>query len=211
MCYFCDQMIRSLAAALSVLLLAACGAGSDGTDNNEWLHVLDSKKAAVSPNATPHEKQIYADTLAAFVQKHPTHSRGREVYQHIQLDFARELASLGRYQDAIRFYRAILSHDPQHADALNGLRDAVEHLAVSRQKLLTLEKGMSQHDVAKILGKPIPGWKVRTERRDSVIESWYYRTNEGRVAGVYFRDGELFAAEENSQARLTPLSGGAAQ
>jgi hypothetical protein len=204
-------MTRSLAAALAALLLAACGAGSDGADNSEWLHVLHSKKAAVAPNATPHEKQIYADTLAAFVQRHPTHNRGREVYQHIQLDFARELASLGRYQDAIRFYRAILTHDPQHAAALDGLRDAVEHLAVSRQKLLALEKGMSQHDVAKILGKPIPGWKVRTERRDSVIESWYYRTNDGRVAGVYFRDGELFAAEENSQARLTPLSGGVAQ
>jgi hypothetical protein len=44
-----------------------------------------------------------------------------------------------------------------------------------------------------------------------VIESWYYRTNDGRVAGVYFRDGELFAAEENSQARLTPLTGSAAR
>lgn len=210
-CYFCHQMTRSLLATLAALLLAACGAGSDGADHSEWLHVLNSKKAAISPSATAREKQVYADTLAAFVQRHPTHSRGREVYEHIQLDFARELASLGRYQDAIRFYRAILAHDPQHADALNGLRDVVEHLAVSRQKLLALEKGMSQHAVAKILGKPIPGWKVRTERRDSVIESWYYRTSDGRVAGVYFRDGELFAAEENSQARLTPLSGGAAQ
>ena len=141
------------------------------------------------------------------MQRHPTHNRAREVYTHIQLDFARELASLGRYQDSIRFYRAVLAKDPQHADALNGLRDAVDHLSVSRPKLLALEKGMSQHDVAKLLGKPIPGWIVRTERRDSLIESWYYRTSDGHVAGVYFRDGELFAAEENSQARLTPLSG----
>jgi tetratricopeptide (TPR) repeat protein len=204
-------MNRSIVAALAALLLAACGAGPDGADNGEWLRVLNSKKAANSPNASPREKQVYADSLAAFVQTHPTHNRAREVYHHIQLDFARELASLGRYQDAIRFYRAVLSSDPQQTDALDGLRDAVEHLAVSRQKLLALEKGMSEHEVAKILGKPIPGWKVRTERRDSVIESWYYRTNDGRVAGVYFRDGELFAAEENSQARLTPLSGSAAQ
>lgn len=205
-------MTRSLVAPLAaLLLLAACGAGSDSTDNGEWLSVLNSKKAAVSPNAGPREKQVYADSLAAFVQRHPTHSRAREVYTNIQLDFARELASLGRYQDAIRFYRAVLSHDPQQADALNGLREAVDRLAVSRPKLLALEKGMSQHDVAKLLGKPIPGWIVRTERRDSLIESWYYRTGDGHVAGVYFRDGELFAAEENSQARLTPLSSSATQ
>lgn len=204
-------MTRSLAASLAALLLASCGAGSDNTDNRDWLHVLHWKKAAVAPNATAREKQVYADSLAAFVQTHPTHGRAREVYQRIQLDFAKELASLGRYQDSIGFYRAVLSHDPQQSDAINGLREAVDHLAVSRPKLLALEKGMSQHDVAKLLGKPIPGWIVRTERHDSVIESWYYRTNDGRVAGVYFRDGELFAAEENSQARLTPLTGSAAR
>ena len=205
-------MTRSFVAPLAAaLLLAACGAGPDNSDNGEWLSVLNSKKAAVSPTATTREKQVYADSLAAFVQRHPTHSRAREVYTHIQLDFARELASLGRYQDSIRFYRAVLAKDPQHAEALNGLRDAVDHLSVSRQKLLALEKGMSQHDVAKLLGKPIPGWIVRTERHDSLIESWYYRTSDGHVAGVYFRDGELFAAEENSQARLTPLSSSATQ
>ena len=196
-------MTRSFATVIAALLLVSCGAGSDNADNREWLHVLHWKKAAAAPNATPEQKQVYADSLAAFVQRHPTHSRGREVYQHIQLDFARELASMGRYQDAVRFYRAVLSNDPQQSDALNGLRDAVEHLAVSHQKLLALEKGMSQKDVAKILGKPVPGWIVRTERKESVIESWYYRTSDGHVAGIYFRDGELFAAEENSQARLT--------
>jgi hypothetical protein len=82
----------------------------------------------------------------------------------------------------------------------------VDHLSVSRAKLLALQKGMSQHDVAKLLGKPIPGWSLRTERRDSVVESWYYRKSEGGIAGVYFRDGELFAAEENSQAKVVPLT-----
>ena len=65
---------------------------------------------------------------------------------------------------------------------------------------------MSQHDVAKLLGKPIPGWKVKTENRDPAIEAWYYRTIEGGVAGVYFRDGELFAAEENSHEKVAPLT-----
>jgi hypothetical protein len=197
-------MRRSL--VLFALAALGCNGLRDAADNTvEWLHVLHHKKAAVAPNATNQEKQVYADSLGAFVAKHPTHSRAREVYERIQLDFAGELASLGRYQDAIRFYRAVLVQHPGNEVAFRGLRDAVDHLAVSRSKLLTLEKGMSQREVAGILGKPIPGWTVRSERRDSTVEAWYYRKTGGGVAGVYFRDGELFAAEENSQAKLVPL------
>ncbi len=192
---------------LIALAVTACGAGNESADNSrEWLHVLRHKKAAVAPNATPQQKQVYADSLGAFVAKHPTHSRAREVYERVQLDFAHELASLGRYQDSVRFYRAVLLHDPSNADAQRGLADAVDHLAISRDKLLLLEKGMSQRQVANILGRPIPGWTARTERRDSVLEAWYYRKIDGGVAGVYFHDGELFAAEENSHARLAALN-----
>ena len=188
------------------LLGAACAASDDAGDNTrEWLHVLRHKKAAVAPNATPQQKQAYADSLGAFVQKHPTHSRAREVYRRIELDFAGELAALGRYQDAVRVYRAVLAHDAANSDARRGLADAVAHLAISRDKLLLLEKGMSQREVAHILGKPIPGWTAHAERRDSVVDAWYYRKTDGGIAGVYFRDGELMAAEENSQAKLAAM------
>ena len=91
------------------------------------------------------------------------------------------------------------------AAAQQGLSNAVEHLTVSHEKLLALQKGMSEREVAHLLGKPIPGWQIRTERPDSTIESWYYRRVDGGIAGVYFRDGALFAAEENSQAKVAPL------
>jgi len=187
------------------LIGAACGV-NDATDNaSEWIHVLNRKKAAVSPKAGPRQKQIYADSLGAFVTRYPSHSRAREVYRRVQLDFARELASLGRYQDSIRFYRAVLSDDPQNREALAGIAAAFDRLTVTRQKLLALEKGMSQRDVAHLLGKPAPGWMARTERPDCTIDAWYYRTSERGVAGVYFRDGSLFAAEESSHAKLVPL------
>lgn len=195
-----------LRVALIAVLVASCGGGKPADHSAEWLRVLEQKKAALSDRATPQQKQVYADALAAFIDRYPTHSRAREVYQYLQLDFARELVSLGRYRDAIRFYRAVLAHDPHNADAIRGITTAIDHMSVSREKLLALEKGMSQHDVVKLLGKPIPGWSVRTERRDSVVESWYYRKNDGTIAGVYFRDGELFAAEENSAARIVPLT-----
>ena len=192
-------------AVLLVILAVSCG-GSDSPDHSaEWRDVLARKKAAVAPDATPNHKQAYADSIAAFIDRNPSHSRAREVYRRIQLDFANELSSLGRYHDAIRFYRAVLAHDPRNAEAERGIAVAVDRLSVSREKLLALQKGMSERDVAHLLGKPIPGWTVRKRRRDTVIDSWYYRKNDGTVAGVYFRDGELFAAEENSQSKLAPL------
>jgi hypothetical protein len=192
--------------ALSLLALAACS-GSDSPDSAaEWQRVLQSKKAASSSNASPKEKQVYADTLGAFVKDHPSHGRGREVYHNLQLAFGEDLAAMGRHQDAIRFYRAVLSVDPANTRAQRDILAAIDHLAVSRGKLLSLEKGMTQKQVAQILGKPIPGWTARNQRRDALMEAWYYRRTDGGVAGVYFRDGELFAAEESSHAKLAPLT-----
>jgi tetratricopeptide (TPR) repeat protein len=192
--------------ALFAILLSSCGGAKTADNSAEWVRVLTRKKAAVSSMATPRQKQVYADSLAAFVTRYPTHSRAREVYHRVQLDFASELSTLGRYQDAIRFYRAVLTDDPQNREALNGLAIALDRLTVSHEKLLALEKGMSQHEVAKLLGKPIPGWTARTERPDCTIEAWYYRTTDRGVAGVYFRDGTLFAAEANSHEKVVPLT-----
>lgn len=192
---------------LAVLLLVTFCGGNDASDSAaEWRRVLDRKKGAVSPQASPGQKQAYADSLAAFLARHPSHSRAREVYRRLQLDFASELAGLGRHRDAIRFYRAVLTDDPRNAEALGGLARAIDQLAVSRQKLLALEKGMTKRQVSRLLGDPIPGWTERTERSDCVMEAWYYRTVEHGVAGVYFRDGTVIAAEENSHSRLVPLA-----
>lgn len=191
---------------LLLLVAAACGVQRDASDHAaDWLRVLRHKQAAIARNASLGQKQVYADSLGAFVQQHPGHGRARQVYQRVQLDFASELSALGRHGDAIRFYRAVLAHDPRNQEALHGFDVEAGRLAVSREKLLKLQKGMSQRDVAGILGQPIPGWSRRTERRESVVDAWYYRKTDGNVAGVYFRDDELFAAEENSQARLVPL------
>lgn len=202
-------MRSSLAVALLVSLFTACSGSPDpaSSHQSEWLNVLGRKKAAGAPQATVSQKQAYADALGAFVGKHPTHDRAREVYHRIQLDFAQELSSLGRYQDSIRFYRAVLAAQPKNATALKGLSDALDHLAISREKLAALERGMTRKQVASLLGKPMPGWKLHTQRRESEIESWYYRKTDGGIAGVYFRDGAVFAADENAQARISPLTG----
>lgn len=192
-----------LVAVLCALVLAGCGDRGAAPDHQaEWREVLKHKKAA---KASPGHKQVYADSVRAFVDKHPNHSRAREVWQHIQVEFADDLALAGRYQDAVRFYRAVLAHDPAHEGAQRGLAEAMERLSITREKLLALRKGMSEREVARLLGKPVPGWNVAKRRAGARIEAWYYRTNSGGLAAVYFRNGVVFAAEETSHERLGRL------
>lgn len=191
---------------LLLIVFAACADRDAQPDHQaEWRNVLVHKPAAVAPDAGPEQKQLYADSVRAFVEKHPDHGRAREVWQRLQLEFADDLAALGRHQDAIRFYRAVLQHDPSNAHATRGLAAAVESLAVTRETLLELEKGMSQRQVASILGRPMPGWSAKNKRPEATFEAWYYRTRGGAVAAVYFRNGKVFAAEETSNARLGRL------
>ena len=194
-----------VAAVLAALVLACGGAETEPDHRAEWRDVLRHKSAAKSAAATPQHKQVYADSVRAFVQKHPDHGRAREVWLSMQLEFADDLAASGRHQEAIRFYRAVLVDDPENDRARRGLALAADRLAVTRDKLLALEKGMSHRQVADILGKPMPGWSVKHRRAGATMEAWYYPARGGGVAAVYFRDGRVLAAEESSHAQLGRL------
>lgn len=197
--------VRVFALVSALALLAAAGCSDRGAQPDhqaEWRGVLAHKKAAAHAAAKPEHKQLYADSVRAFVEKHPNHGRAREVWQRIQVEFADDLASMGRYQDAIRFYRAVLAHDPTNLDAKRGMDGALAHLAVTREKLLALQKGMSHRQVASLLGKPIPGWTISNRRPGVTMEAWYYRMQGGGLAAVYFRNGKVLAAEETSDAPL---------
>lgn len=187
------------------LLATACGGDPPPDHQAEWRDVLRHKNAAVAPNATPEAKQAWADSVRAFVQKHPEHSRAQEVWVRLQLEFADDLAAVGRHRDAIRFYRGVLIHHPENEHARRNLAVAAGRLAIGREKLLELEKGMSHRQVAHVLGRPMPGWTAKQQRGGRTFEAWYYRTRTGSVAGVYFRDGRVFAAEEASNAQMGRL------
>jgi len=199
--------MRVFALVAIALATVAIGCSNDVQPDHqaEWREVLRHKKSAVASGASVEHKQVYADSVRAFVERHPNHTRAREVWARLQLEFADDLAAAGRYRDAIRFYRVVLEHHPESEHARRGMALAAQRLAVTREQLASLEKGMSQRQVAGILGEPLPGWRVKNRRSEATFEAWYYRTSGGAVAGVYFRNGKVFAAEENSSARLGKL------
>lgn len=193
-----------MAAALAIAI-AGCAAPAEPEQQAEWREVLRHKTAAVADDASPEQKQLYADSVRAFVQRHPAHDRAREVWIRLQLEFADDLAKVGRNEDAIRYYRAVLEHDPENEHARRGFASAADRLAITREKLLALEKGMTRDAVTEILGRPLPGWTNSKRRPEATFEAWYYRMRGGSVAAVYFRDGKVFAAEETSNERVARL------
>jgi hypothetical protein len=202
----CGAMrVSPFLTSVLAMLAIACGGQQPADHQSEWRDVLRHKQAAAAPDASPDHKQVYADSLRAFVVKHPNHSRAAEVWKRLQLEFADDLAEAGRYQDAISIYRAVLAKHPESNEARSGMALAAARLAVTREGLLALRKGMSHRQVASLLGKPIPGWSVKNDRGGTTFEAWYYRTRTGALAGVYFRDGKVFAAEETSNERIGRL------
>lgn len=194
-----------LVAAAVAIAIAGCAPPPVSEQQAEWREVLRHKPAAAADDASPEQKQLYADSVRAFMQRHPTHERAREVWGLLQVEFADDLAEAGRNEEAIRFYRAVLERDPENEHARRGFAAAADRLAITREKLLVLEKGMTRSDVREILGRPLPGWTNSKRRPGATFEAWYYRMRSGTVAAVYFRDGKVFAAEESSNERVARL------
>jgi tetratricopeptide (TPR) repeat protein len=193
----------ALVPLLFGLFASGCRVEVQPDHQAEWREVLVHKAAAIAPDAEADAKQRFADSVRTFLQRHPDHGRAREVWQQLQLQYAADLAGVGRHQDAMRYYQQILALDPENEDARLGAEIAAERVAVSRGKLLQLEKGMTGDAVLALLGQPLPGWTTENVRPEAKFEAWYYRTQGGSIAGVYFRDGRVFAAEEESSAPLS--------
>lgn len=200
------RLPRFVSALIVGALAARCGGGGSEPDHQaEWREVLRHKEAATVPGAAPEHKQVWADAVHAFVEKHPGHSRARDVWQLMQLEFADDLMDHGRAHQAIRFYRAVLAHDPRNERALHGWEQAAARLVISGQRLAEISRGMRQREVAARLGRPLPGWNHRVERRGTSFEAWYYQAG-GGIAAVHFREGRVIATEETSSATVGRLS-----
>ncbi len=187
-----------------LLAIAGCADGAGDPVATEWREVLAAKRewqqAGGAGRLRAH--QAYVEGLTAFVRRHPEHPRARAVYEATELEFARELARRGMYDRAAVYYRSVLGTHPDHAEARAELLAAERKRFVTPDTLAALEVGMSVDEVRESLGQPLPGWSRSLSRGESVIDSWYYRRPDGGVAGVYFRNGRLFAAECGRPVRL---------
>ncbi|MFN2238051.1 MAG: hypothetical protein ABR524_01540 [Thermoanaerobaculia bacterium] len=193
-----SKITSSLILLLLAVSMTACGpAGLEDDIHRDWRAVLELKKEAENAPQSKRvvSRQAWAAALFEFTNRYPEHIRARHAYEELELDFARLMASRGRYEEAIRHYRAVLQGDPGHEAARAELDLAERRRFVTADAVAALRRGMSQDDVSERIGVPAPGWSRRLERDETTIDSWYYPRSDGGVAGVFFRNGELFAAE----------------
>jgi len=196
---------RLLLAGL-LLLVLGCQRSHEEDTLSAWLGVLEKKRALQEAHPGTAARQAYVDALAEFVAKYPAHGRGRSVYERVQLEFARDLAASGRRREAIGFYRSVLERNPASAEARAGMIATIDQLSVSRAKFNQLRRGMSKREVARRLGRPLPGWSRILVKRAKRAESWYYPAEEQKVASVHFVDGKLLTAELDTGLRIEGVS-----
>lgn len=199
-------MRRLVAPLLLVLSIGSSCRTEPDRELADWRIVLARKKAiARYENARVLQaRQAYVDALRDFCRRYPTHSRAREVYREVELEFARELFARGDYEQAARFFESALLDDPANRQIQRELAEARRLRFVTPASLERLRQGMRPQEVALLLGRPLPGWERTLRKGNKAVVSWYYRRADGGVGGLFFVDGKLFAAEYDKPVRLRP-------
>lgn len=196
------RLIRGLSVLAIVLgaVLLALGHDEPLELQSEWLHVLRLKanyQRADKQGAKDSEvrRQEWTNAVVAFARAYPQHSRARQVHEDLVLDRARVLAKEGRSDEAIGFYRALSARNRENQFVQRELKELLARKNVECARLAGLLRGMSRQQVLDVLGEPPGGWKSSKGQGALKVESLYYPTLKGPVAGVFFVNDELFAAE----------------
>ena len=167
---------------------------------SEWLRVLRLKSNyqradKLGAKDSDAKRQEWTNAVIAFSRAYPQHSRARQVHEDLVLDRARVLAREGRSEEAIVFYRALSARNRDNQLVQRELRELLARKNVDCARFAGLLRGMSRQQVLDVLGEPPVGWKSSKGQGPLTVESLHYPTLKGPVAGVFFVNDELFAAE----------------
>lgn len=180
---------RSIGLLLLLLSIGCRPASEQDRAREEWLQVLALKKALneTAPAQAASARQSWVDALTEFVRAHPDHPRATEVYDEIELEFARQLVARGHDLEAIPHYESYLARNPDDRTVRTELHRVLGRRRVARNQMLELQRGMTMEEVSNRIGSPPPGW-VRTSRKgERELISWYYpREEQEGIAAVHF-------------------------
>lgn len=195
-------LIATIAGVLFVFFAGGHAQPDNGApDSLQWGEVLMKKEqwsravAARASNATA-KRQEWADAVALFAEAHPEHVQARATQEQLVLEYARELATAGRYAEAAAVYQSLVARRPADAALKAELAGIRERQTVTREELRKVVSGQSRLEVQRELGVPPPGWT----RASGGSEAWYYPRPDGGVAAIFFADGKVFAVEYESAA-----------
>lgn len=201
-----------LALIFSTLLLLAFACRKSPSPDDPrvtgWKRVVALKQVA-RDSGKADDRQRYADAVIAYLRQHPDHARARAVYQELQLNHARELATRGSIQPAIAICKHVIRTFPQNDEAREELARLTDLLVLTQAELAEIEKGMDEKRVIELLGSPPKGWRRQARKSGKMIESMFYRNDRDGVAAVHLENGRVFAVDYDSKTAFTPESRGA--
>jgi len=211
---------------LSLLIFAACLSSGPPKEPNdrEWNQFLKDyawieslRKAQPVLPATASRKQMIEATLENHRKLEPTyvafmdglkeyHDRTRDLRAAGLL--AREKVIMGdeymnllsRYDKALEFYRAALQLDPANADIAQRVALAEGRRYVSMSAFATVQVGMKEDEVRRIVGLPREDWIKQVVQNGRTYSVWIYPKSDGGASAVYFDNGVVYHTNWNAAA-----------
>jgi tetratricopeptide (TPR) repeat protein len=112
----------------------------------------------------------------------------------------------GDYRRAINIFEEALRVDPDNKDVLAAYEQAKADRWMSEERFAQAEKGMSDLEIRRLLGQPLPS-NVRPYPEKQVV-AWFYPTGEDRgAAGVYFNEDKSSGALKVYQTKYDAVAG----
>lgn len=184
-------MLRLFLVSCALALSASCaGSPPEPDPADEWLEVLDARKAI---SDDPRTAQQWADQLHAFLTRYPDHARAREVWETLEIEHATRLGDSGRPAEGAARLRKLLESGPRDRHRVREAMAALEkRVHISGEELAQIRNGLTPDQVEVLLGAPPPGWRRSTGKQS---ESWYYRAENDATAAVHFHDGKVISVD----------------
>jgi|CXWL01.1.fsa_nt_gi alkylhydroperoxidase family enzyme len=182
---------RRALAALGTQLATIRAAGSDPTEVEDRI---ETRKAELDRLASQLDQHL-VDYLNAH-RPRPGEPLTLEQRRVLDVKIAEDLAVAkefieegGDYAHAIQIYRDLLALEPDSAPVLAALASAEARRTMTSERFAALRKGMTRDQVRTALG--LPHLKNIQDFAEQGVVAWFYPTDQGGTAGVYFeRDSD---------------------
>jgi len=217
--------VKAAAKLLLGIFFISCASGLPTTPNErEWsalsaeyqkLEILRQSAGSMPGDAS--RKQRIESLLESHKRMEPVFepfvASLREYYERTgdlraaQL-YAREKIRLGddymnvlaRYDRAIGMYQAALALEPTSMEAKERLQKAERLRFVSMETFSTIQTGMKEGEIQKLIGTPREDWIKQVIQNNRVYTVWIYPRNDGGASAVYFDNGVVYHTNWNAAA-----------
>ena len=185
---------------LGVVIVSGCRFGPSEEEKARQRAEEAARQWAEIKALKDQDFDTYYDRLVAFLQEHPDHQEAIAAYVEASMPGIHSYILRGQYNRAARELLGI-KQVAKNDTRLDAWIEEIQDMAtVSRAQFDQIENGMSYDDVIAIMGYPPVPYGMRAEEMERLgrkfyVVSFFYKNEDGGIAAVYFRDGEVYSKQ----------------